>query len=46
LYVLSYSACIRQEAGYCCVEFLQCDATSNSFNLPAIGAGAQHDKTG
>ncbi len=35
----SYSVCIRQEAGFCCVLYTPC-ADANSFSLALDGAGA------
>jgi hypothetical protein len=35
-----YSACIKRQAGYCCVQYQACAGVPNSFSLdstPAIG---------
>jgi hypothetical protein len=28
-----YRSCVRQEAGFCCIEYTVCDATADSFSL-------------
>ena len=41
--VIRYPACIRQEAGYCCVEYHPCEDQTDAFTLHANDATAKVD---
>jgi len=33
-----YNACIRQQAGFCCTQYIQCQNVPNSFTIDTIAA--------
>ncbi len=39
-----YSVCVRQEVGFCCIQYTAC-ADPNSFSLNDVGAAAQQSGT-
>lgn len=43
IFCFSYSVCIRQEKGYCCVQYMPC-ADDNSFSLDTEGMMAEMGK--
>ena len=42
-FISSYAICIRQEAGYCCIEYSLC-SDDNSWSISNSGAGALQDE--
>ncbi len=35
VHIFSYSACIRRQAGYCCIQYQACSGVPGSFSLDA-----------